>query len=945
MQVRLLGAVDICVDGAPSPVLGLRRRAVLAALALQPSQVVSTGRLIDLVWGEDAPATATNTLQSHISSLRSMLGTRTAIRARSPGYLLDIGAEATDVATAERLIRQAREAGDPGAAADYLQAATALWRGPPLAGLAGLPGFDRHAQRLEDLLRRARHSLVDLRLAAGRHAEVIPELTELCRQEPLDEQVHGQLMLALYRAGRQAEALETFRRLRRTLGEDLGIDPSQAVRDLQSAILHQDPALDLPTGAPAADPPGADPPAAESHHPAGPAGAVPAQLPLAVAAFTGRARELAWLDRLLDGSGARPDGPTTVVISAVSGTAGVGKTALAVSWAHRVAAGFPDGQLYVNLRGFDPGGPIVDPAEALRGFLSALGTPADRIPAGLTAQSGLYRSMLSGKRMLVLLDNARDVEQVRPLLPGSPGCLVLVTSRDQLTSLLAIEGARPLTLDVLPDAEAHDLVVQRLGAERAAAEPEAVDEIVMRCSGLPLALAIACARAATYPDLPLAKLAGELRDVAGPLDAFDGGDLATDLRAVFSWSYRRLDEPAARLFRLLSLHPGAEITASAAASLCGLPVIRARPLLAALTDTNLLTEKAMGRFSFHDLLRAYAGELAEEAEEAADRQDALRRLLDHYAHTAHRAAELVHPPSDPVTLPAPRPGVAVADLADRSGALAWLGAEYQTLMAAIDRAADAGFDSYVCRIALILWDFQDRQGRWHELDATMGAALTAARRTGDRDAQARIHRRAAVASRRLDRGEDAERHLRQALDLYRELADRRGQARIVHSLTVLFDQQGRHREALHLARQALVLYRAAGDRRGEAAAINAVGWCLGRVGEYQRAVDYCGQALEIHRETGDFDGEAESLDSLGYAYHHLGDHGRAVASYEGALALFLQGADRYNAAQVLGHIGDAHLAAGARDLARTAWREALLILHDLDHQDAGAMRAKLDSLR
>jgi DNA-binding SARP family transcriptional activator/tetratricopeptide (TPR) repeat protein len=882
------------------------------------------------VWGDAAPVTATNTLQSHISYLRHLLGERAAIRTRSPGYLLDIGAEATDVATAERLIREADQGADPGAAASRLQAAVALWRGPPLAELTGMAEFDRQAQQLEHLLLRARRALIDIRLVLGQHTALLPELTELSRQEPLDEQIHGQLMLALYRAGRQAEALDTYQRLRHTLGDDLGIDPGQAVRDLESAILRQDPALDL--SAPVAA--------------VAPANTVPAQLPVVVAAFTGRTRELAQLDGLLAAATeASPAVPPAVVISAVSGTAGVGKTALAVRWAHQVAGSFPDGQLYVNLRGFDPAGPMLDPGDALRGFLTAFGTPADQAPAGLAAQAALYRSLLASKRVLVVLDNARDVEQVRPLLPGSPGCLVVVTSRNQLTPLLAIEGAQPLTLDILSAAEARDLVVKRLGADRAAAEPDAVDEIVARCARLPLALAIACARAAAYPEFPLAKLAGELRDVADPLDAFEGGDLATDLRAVFSWSYQRLSDGAARLFRLLSLHPGPEIAASAAASLAGLPVARVRPLLAALTDAHLLTEKTIGSFSFHDLLRAYACELTADVDPEADRRTAQQRLLDHYTHTAHRAATLVHPPSDPITLPEPQPGVTVEELSDREGALGWLGAAYPALIAAIDRAADAGFDAYVCQLALILWDFQDRLGRWHDLDTTMGAALSAAYRMADRDAQARIHRRAAVASRNLGRGDEAERHLRRALSLYRELADRRGEARIVFSLTVLFDQQGRYPEALRRARQALELYRANGDRRGEAGAVNAVGWCLVRLGEYDQAIAYCREALAVHREIGDEEGEAESLDSLGWAHHHIGDHRRAIADYEGALRLFRQGADRYAQAQVLGHIGDAHLAMGERDAARAAWRDALAILHELDHRDADPVRAKLDALR
>ncbi|WP_433382160.1 BTAD domain-containing putative transcriptional regulator [Actinoplanes sp. CA-142083] len=917
MRVRLLGPVDVTAGGAARSVAGVRRQAVLAALALAAGHVVSTDRLADLVWGDAAPPTAANTLQSHVSYLRRVLGERGAILARPPGYLLDLGNEPTDVAAAERLIDQAAECAEPGRRASLLRAAIELWRGP---ALADLPGFEREAQRLDQLLLRARRQLVDVRLELGEHAALLGELGELCRQDPLDEEMAGRLMLALYRAGRQADALDAYRQLRATLREDLGIDPGPAVRDLESAILRQDPALDLPAAPVAAT--------------------VPAQLPLAVATFAGRSREMAELDRLLDEPAAH-----SVVISAVSGTAGVGKTALAVRWAHRAASRFPDGQLYCDLRGFDPGGQIIHPCDALHGFLTALGIPADRIPDPVESRSALFRSLLAGKRVLVLLDNARDVEQVRPLLPGSPGCLVVVTSRNQLTPLLAIEGARPVTLDVLSTLEARDLVVGRIGRSRAAAEPEAVGEIVESCARLPLALAIACARAAAHPELPLAKLAGELRDAAGPLDALDGGDCGTDLRAVFSWSYRRLDPPAARLFRLLGLLPGPEVTASAAASLAALPLARTRTLLAGLAEAHLITEKTAGRFSAHDLLRAYAAELAR----LTDRVDALRsaqhRLLDHYTHSAHRAAALVHEPSDPLTLDPPRDGVTLASLADRPDALCWFGAEYPTLVAAIERAGDEGFDAYVWRLALILWDFQDRQGRWHDLSASMANALAAAYRIGDRDAQARIHRRAAVAARRLGRGDDAEGHLRQALARYQELSDRAGEARIVFSLTVLFDQQDRHADALRHARMAFDLHQELGDRRGLASATNAIGWCLSRMGDYEEAAIHCRRALEEHRAIGDEEGEAESLDSLGMVHHHLGEHRQAVADFEGALRMFRQGADRWAQAQVLGHLGDAHLAAGAPEAARGSWREALAILHSLSHRDADAVRAKLDSLR
>jgi len=352
-----------------------------------------------------------------------------------------------------------------------------------------------------------------------------------------------------------------------------------------------------------------------------------------VASFVGRSGHLRALDALLQDQGAAP---TAVVISAIAGMAGVGKTALAVHWAHRVAGRFPDGQLYVNLRGFDPGGAGLDPGQALHGFLEAFGVPPARIPEDLAAQSGLFRSLLAGKRMLVLLDNARSAEQVRPLLPGSPGCLAIVTSRDKLAGLVATEGARPLALDLLTAADARDLLARRLGADRVAAEPAAIACIIAACARLPLALTIAAARAATSPTFPLAAIAAELREAASALDPFDAGESATDVRTVFSWSYRALSAPAARMFRLLGLHPGPDVAVTAAASLAAVPPGQARALLAELTRAHLLAEHAPGRYAFHDLLRAYASELASAQECPADRASAVHRLLDHYLHREQR---------------------------------------------------------------------------------------------------------------------------------------------------------------------------------------------------------------------------------------------------------------------------------------------------------------------
>ncbi|MEU0563421.1 AfsR/SARP family transcriptional regulator, partial [Dactylosporangium sp. NPDC006015] len=455
--MRLLGPVDVLVDGAARPVRGQRRKAVLAVLGLHPGEVVSTGRLVDLVWGDAPPPNAVNALQSHVSYLRRALGDKAVIASRPPGYLLDAGGDGTDVAVAERRIAAGLQEADPAARARHLQAALELWRGTPLADTGGLPWLDEQAERLGQLWLRGRRALLEARLGLGQHAQLLPDLEQLTREHPFDEQLHGLLMLTLYRLGRQADALAAFRRLRGTLDDDLGIEPGAALRDLEAGILRQDPELDAPAPVAATAP------------------AVPAQLPLAVGTFAGRTGELARLDSLLTGAtGDTADtGAGGVAVAAVTGTAGVGKSALVVHWAHRAAGRFPDGQLYVNLRGFDPGGRPVDPADAVRGFLDAFGVAAARVPAGLAAQAGLLRSLLAGRRVLIVLDNARDAEQVRPLLPGTPGCLAVVTSRDALTSLVALEGALPVAVDLLSAGEAGDLLVRRLGAARVAAEPAA----------------------------------------------------------------------------------------------------------------------------------------------------------------------------------------------------------------------------------------------------------------------------------------------------------------------------------------------------------------------------------------------------------------------------------------------------------------------------------------
>jgi tetratricopeptide (TPR) repeat protein len=666
---------------------------------------------------------------------------------------------------------------------------------------------------------------------------------------------------------------------------------------------------------------------------------VPAQLPPDVSWFTGREPQLAELDALLTGRDGRV--PTAVVVSAVSGAAGVGKTALAVHWAHRVAACFPSGQLYVNLRGFDSDTPM-SPAEAVRYFLDALGVPAERVPTGLGAQVGLFRSLLAGRQMLVVLDNARSVDQVRALLPGTPGCLVLVTSRNQLHGLVAAEGAHPVMLDVLSEEEVRQLLANRIGIERVLAEPHAVNEIVARCARLPLAVSIVAARAAIRPHFPLDVLANELSATRGRLDAFVSEDPVTDVRAVFSWSYQALDAVARRLYRLLGLHAGPDISAPAAASLAGMPPHEVKPLLSELTRANLLTEHSPGRFGFHDLLRAHAAELTQSIDSDIERTAALRRVLDHYTHTARKANRLLYPERDaPAIMEAPQQRVSPENLADHAQALSWFTAEHQVLLAAIRQAAAAELHSYTWRLAWTVAIFLDRQGHWHDQVSTQHAALDATRRLPDRRGQATAHRLLGGAYRLLGRYDDACMHLHEAFGLFEQLGDITGQARSRHNLALVSERQGRYQEALEYAEQSHKWYRAAGHRAGEANVLNLVGWIHAQLGDYEQTITSCEQALGIHREIGDYHGEAATLDSLGYAHHHLGNHTEATTCYQHAVDLFREHGDRYWEADTLTHIGSTYKATGNIAKALTAWRRALGILEDLNHSDAEAVRARI----
>ncbi len=665
-----------------------------------------------------------------------------------------------------------------------------------------------------------------------------------------------------------------------------------------------------------------------------PAPLVPRQLPAAPEPFVGREAELSELRQLLDAA------TGTVVISAIGGTAGIGKTALAVRWAHQAATSFPDGQLYVNLRGFDSAAPV-PPEAALAWFLEALGAAGENMPSSLEARAALFRSLLAGRRMLVVLDNARDADQVRPLLPGSAGCLVLVTSRAQLPGLAASEGARLLLLGVLTETEARQMLTGRLGPTRAAAEPAAVDKLVALCARLPLALAIIAARAAARPGLPLADLAAELSESATRLDVLDGGDAPSSLRAVLSWSHQRLTPATARVFRLLGLHPGPDVTPSAAASLAGVTLPAAHQALAELAAASLITEHVRGRFAFHDLLRAYARDQALAADSDQARREAVARMLSHYLHSAHAASVLVQPQRGELTLEQARSGVTQEDINDRGAALAWFEAEHHVLAAALTVASQAGFDAFAWQLSWALSDFLFRRGHWHEWVACQRSALEAATRIGNRAGQASARRSIGYACARLGDYDQAADHLATSVRLYRDLEDRVGEARVHLTLGWVVERQGSLAEVLRHAQQAFALYQAAGDRYGEADALNSMGWGHLLLAHPGQARPLCRQALAMNSELGNRTGEAASWDSLGYAEHQLGRHYEAAGCYQRALAILRELGDRFSEAEILVHLGDAYLAAGELERARDPWEQALVIFDDLHQPDADALRAKL----
>jgi len=979
LRVGVLGPVGAWYGDQELSVGQPRQQAVLGILAMRANRVISRGELVDAVWGQDPPASAEGGIYTYVAGLRRVIEPNRSLRgpgrvlvSSGAGYVLHLVPGQPDAVAFEQDLgraRQLRKTGDLAGAVNALNAALSLWRGIAFAGVPG-PFAETERIRLGELRSAAAEEQADVLLSLGRHEEVVPDLTAMVTDHPLRERMRGLLMIALYRCGRQAEALRVFAAGRQVLAEELGIDPGADLSRIHQQVLTMDPALNLAAGEPAlVTGTGTDPATPRTVLPGpdddsdgdGPDGSafraghrrpqaegsvlpVPAQLPLDAPGFSGRREELAILQAMVPA--ASPDGGAgeSAPIAVISGAAGTGKTALAVRFGRQVAEHFADGQLYVNLRGLDPSRRAMEPWEVLGFFLDSLGVARYRIPPDTEGRAALYRSALAGRRMLIICDNARNVAQVRPLLPGAPGSLVLVTSRNELTGLVAAEGAVPLTLDVLGDAEAQQMLARRLGRDRAAAEPAATAEIVRLCARLPLALGIAAGRAAARPKRPLAELAAELSDARNRLDALradEAEDPASDVRAVFSWSYAQLPEPAARMFRLLGTHPGPDISLAAAASLAGISRPAAGDALRELTRTHMAAEHLPGRFSFHDLLRAYAADQAGQSETEPERRAAVHRVLDHYLHTALAASLRFSPGRAALRLTDPQPGVLPADVTDKDQATAWFEAEAPVLLALAGYAGTHGFDSYAWQLPWTLAPFYSRRGRGRHYAKSQQIALDAAERLDEPLARGHAHYLLGHAMAELDDFDAADPHVRQALDLFRQLGDRANEAVVLHGLAAMLERQERYDEALAVALDALRMLKAVGHWWTQATLENEVGWLYAHLGQYDQALTHCRRALSLHRDSGHRAGTADTLDSIGFVHLHLGDLAEAKSHYERAIEAYREIAAPFGEGNSLAGLGNVLLAEGDPAAAVAAWRQGAAVLERLPHPLAEELRARI----
>ncbi|MEV7152124.1 BTAD domain-containing putative transcriptional regulator [Streptomyces sp. NPDC093084] len=961
LRFSVLGPVRAWREGQPLNTGSPQQRALLAALLLREGRTATAAELIDALWGPEPPSQALAAVRTYASRLRKILDPGVLV-SESGGYAVrGLGEGALDLAVVQELAGEAEKArggGDLGRARELLGRALARWDGEALAGVPG-PYADAHRVRLDEWRLQLLESRLDMDLEQGCHAEAVSELTALTAAHPLRERLRELLMLALYRSGRQAEALAVYADTRRLLSEELGVDPRPGLRDLQQRILQADPALAEPSS-----------PAAEA-----PAVLVrPAQLPATVPDFTGRTACAAELGEVLASAEGR-----VMAVSALAGIGGVGKTTLAVHVAHQARSAFPDGQLYVDLQG--AGARAAEPETVLGSFLRALGTPDSAIPDALEDRAALYRSVLDGRRVLVLLDNAKDAAQVRPLLPGTEGCAALITSRVRMVDLA---GAHLVDLDVMSPEEALQLFTRIVGTERVAAEREAALDVVAACGFLPLAIRIAASRLAARRTWTVSVLAAKLADERRRLDELQAGDLA--VKATFELGYGQLEPAQARAFRLLGLADGPDISLAAAAAVLDLAAEDTEDLLEALVDTSLLESAAPGRYRFHDLVRLYARACAERDEKPpSDREAAMSRLLDFYLATA-AGVYAIERPGERVLDHLIRSTYPGLSFADRDRALDWLFTEASGLLAAVQQAGGAtgrlrraadllvaavdlgesgiGARQYVQAATAVISAAQQHgdayaegrarlmhshllgvSGQFTESAREAGEALRLGLAAGDPVVCAQAPNQQGIIALYNVRHAEAEQHLTQALAAFRADGNTPGEASALCNLSRVHLATGRTESAVSLARQGITIYER--DDSGMALRLAngkyALGLALTSAGETRLALETLTDALTMFQDARQQLWHGMTLFRI--AELHLSDDSpaQAAACAEQALAVLHGIGGEWRRANILTALGRGLHGIGQTDRAKVCWQEALSVFEASNSPEAADVRRLLES--
>jgi DNA-binding SARP family transcriptional activator/tetratricopeptide (TPR) repeat protein len=903
MEFRALGPIELWSDGRPRELGPGRVRSILALLLLAPRTVVPAETLIDRLWDTRPPPKARESLSAYIArlraSLREALGDEVQLAGRAGGYVLDVDPEVVDLHQFRRLRRQAdalAASGDFDHAAVLLREADGLWRGPALAGIGG-DWVGRMRDGLEEERRAAIQERVECELELGRHAELVGELRPLLAQYPLDETFVAHQMTALYWSGRPGEALSLYREVRDRLVDEQGAEPGPVLAGLQQRILGRDPGLAV---RPAGQRPGR--------------GTRPDTLPPEAPEFVGRSAELGLLTA---GHGRSP----RVVV--IEGMPGVGKTALAVRAARLAAAQYPDGTLYLNLSSHDPGRPPLDPAEALHRLLRMLSVPATQIPESIGERVALWRAQLNRRQAIVVLDDAGRPDQIRPLLPVTGGCLVLVTTRRTLSDF---GGARTLTLDVLSVGDAIALF-RRIAGEDRTRDVDQVGAAVGLCGRLPLAIQLTAGRVAQ--DCPPA-LGGLIEELSrSPARLGGAGAASPEVIAAFDLSYGALEPDHQRLFRRLGISPCSCVSLPAAAALDGCTLAEAEKALATLLDHHLLARAPDGQFRFHDLIRGYAAVRAARDDSEPHQRQAISRLLDYYLQTADQADRVLHPFRRRMPVPVTHVPAFRLALGTAEDAAAWLDSEWHNILQAAQYAGRHEWKQKCADLTHVLADFVEIQAHWDDATMAHTAALQASRDLADPARIAQAALALSSVSQQTGRYEAALPLAEEAAEIYRSLADRRGEAEALDQIGMAHSRATRSREALAYFHEARILYRDTADQHGVAATLSHSGiadWHLGRSTE---AMTHLHDALSGYRSIGDRRGEAKTLNNLGKIYLYCGYHRDALDAYEDSRRIFIEIGGAQNEAILYHNIGAVYRYKGNYEQALDACRRALAIYRDI----------------